>query len=122
MYQLTLLATLFQLLRSTLQPRTNTKKYRAIERSDGVITEHPRYRPMGSSCTLGSEFGKKVVCSEEVLGARQQLQLSKLAVSGDVSIGVGAFLKDGGGDGYNDLRTAEEKGIKGPPPGTRWMN
>jgi hypothetical protein len=49
------------------------------------------------------EFEKKVVCLEEVLEARQQLQLSKLAASGDVSISVGAFPEDGGGFGCNNL-------------------
>lgn len=31
------------------KPKRRTKKYRAIERPDGIIVEYPRYRPAGSS-------------------------------------------------------------------------
>ena len=31
------------------KPRRSTKKYRAVKRPDGIIVEHPRYRPAGTS-------------------------------------------------------------------------
>jgi hypothetical protein len=68
-----------------------------------VITEYPRYRPTGSSYNFDLKFEKKLFSLEEVLGSQKQVQPSKLAASGDVSIGVGALQEDVGRDGDNDL-------------------
>jgi hypothetical protein len=68
----------------TITTRTKSKrrmkKDRPVERPDGVITEHPRYQPAGSSFKPDLRFEKKLFPLEEVLRSSKQDQPSKLAV------------------------------------------
>ena len=48
------------------KPRRRAKKYRAIKRPDGIIVEHPRYRPAGTSQEPTRSAERNLVSSSQV--------------------------------------------------------
>jgi hypothetical protein len=92
------------------KPQRHTRKYRPIERPDGVITEHPRYQPVGSSSNADLKFEKKLFSLEEIPRPSKQDLQSKFAVRESDLIGIGAALEDTGRDGYNGLADGERVG------------
>jgi hypothetical protein len=88
---------------SQTKPKRRTKKYSAIKRVDGVITEHPRYKPTGSPPQSNTKFEKKLLSLEEITRSSKQERPNRWAVKEDAFVSIGAFLEVTGRDGYNDL-------------------
>jgi hypothetical protein len=85
------------------KPKRRTKKYRPVERPDGIIIEHPRYQPIDSSPGPDLRFEKKLFSLENVSTSSKLDISSRLAVIESGFIGIGACLEDTGRDGYNDF-------------------
>lgn len=96
------------------QPKKHSnksKKYRAMERPDGVIIEYPRYHPSTSPAPQGLQFEKKLFTlparvSPTPRSKNPATPAPARAVPRDQDFelsAIGAFAAQSGRDGYNDV-------------------
>lgn len=107
------------------KPKRRTKKYRAIERPDGIIVEHPRYRPIDSSQKPTRKFEAYSITSNHIGPQHERKEgassintghdlmgmgMSFCAVSTDIMGNDGYIGFPGRGrGGYNEEPTREHK-------------
>ncbi|OAL51560.1 hypothetical protein IQ07DRAFT_642502 [Pyrenochaeta sp. DS3sAY3a] len=89
----------------------SNKKYRAMERPDGVIIEYPRYQPSTSPAPQGPQFEKKLFTLPARVSPKPRSKnpatpaLARVvARDQDFELSaIGAFATQSGRDGYNDV-------------------
>jgi len=94
------------------KPRRSTKKYRAVKRPDGIIVEHPRYRPAGTSQKPTRNPERNLVSLDHVGTQEKHIQGAGLnsmehdlmGIGMDMDISVRAVPVDAmGSDSYTRL-------------------
>ncbi|KAH9861689.1 hypothetical protein J1614_011442 [Plenodomus biglobosus] len=84
---------------SKSRPKKATK-YRAVQRADGVVVEHPQYQPPNAPRRTDFTFEGKPLLMEEVSRANPSKSPLSSTMNNDL-LGIGTFLADQGRDGYN---------------------
>lgn len=88
------------------KPRTKSKKYRPIERPDGVIIECPGYQPTTSPPRQALQFEKKLRTlalppTPSNIKPKQRHTIESITAMDKDLIAIGAHFAECGRDGYN---------------------
>ncbi|CAO2654022.1 Nn.00g107550.m01.CDS01 [Neocucurbitaria sp. VM-36] len=95
--------------------RRHTKKYRALERSDGVIIEYPRYQPASSAPRPALHFEKKLFTLDNTrISSKPKEKSRAIGAMDEDMVDIGAHFVACGRDGYNAPVVCGRGGYNGP--------
>ncbi|EUC41602.1 hypothetical protein COCMIDRAFT_40252 [Bipolaris oryzae ATCC 44560] len=84
------------------KPKRRPKKYRAVERSDGVIVEHPRYRPATlQQKPLSQSHPQRAFLLDHTFSSKEMKDAKSSRMTYDL-LGVGCFGSDAIHRGHYD--------------------